>query len=67
MTLYVDDIKLIGPNEADLDTIHQQIADRFEIKNLGDIHHYLGMKVIYDRKRRKIHLSQKQYIKNLLK
>ena len=48
--LYVDNIKLIRPNKADLDTIHQQIADRFEIKNLGKIHHYLGMKMIYDHK-----------------
>ena len=36
--------------------------DLFIIKNLDKIHHYLGMKMIYDCQWRKIHLSQKQYI-----
>ena len=46
--IYVNDVKLIDSNETDLDIIHQQIADRFEIKNLDKIHHYLNMKMIYD-------------------
>ena len=46
--IYVDDIKLIESDEADLDTIYQQIVKKFEIKNLDKIHHYLDMKMIYD-------------------
>src|SRR5438034_4645825 len=65
--IYVDDVKLIESNELNLDTVHQQIADRFKIKNLDKIHHYLDMKMIYDCQWRKIHLSQKQYIQQLLK
>src|SRR5438034_1800623 len=65
--IYVNDVKLIRSDEADLDTVHQQIADRFEIKNLDKIHHYLNMKMIYDHQQQKIHLSQKQYIQQLLK
>src|SRR6266496_5758536 len=65
--IYIDDIKLIRSDEADLDTVHQQIADRFKIKNLDKIHHYLNMKMIYDCQQQKIHLSQKQYIQQLLK
>ena len=65
--LYVDDIKLIELNKADLDAIHQQITDRFEIKNLDKIHHYLDIKMIYNHQWWKIHLLQKQYIQQLLK
>src|SRR5438477_12958523 len=65
--IYVNDIKLIDSNKTDLDIIHQQIADKFEIKNLDKIHHYLSMKMIYDHQQQKIHLSQKQYIQQLLK
>ena len=65
--IYVDDVKLIELNEADLDTIYQQIVNRFEIKNLDKIHHYLDMKMIYNCKQQKIHLLQKQYIQQLLK
>ena len=67
LTIYINDVKLIRSDEADLDAVHQQIADRFEIKNLDKIHHYLNMKMIYDHQQQKIHLSQKQYIQQLLK
>src|SRR5436190_6998914 len=65
--IYMNDVKLIDSNEADLDIIHQQIVNRFEIKNLEKIHHYLSMKMIYNCQQQKIHLSQKQYIQQLLK
>src|SRR5437868_12827087 len=65
--IYIDDIKLIRSDEADLDTVYQQIVNRFEIKNLDKIHHYLDMKMIYNHQQQKIHLSQKQYIQQLLR
>src|SRR6266536_5802453 len=65
--IYINDVKLIRSDEADLDTVHQQIAKRFKIKNLDKIHHYLDMKMIYNCQQQKIHLSQKQYIQQLLK
>ena len=63
----MNDIKLIDSNETDLNTVYQQIVNKFEIKNLDKIHHYLKMKMIYDHQQQKIHLSQKQYIQQLLK
>ena len=65
--IYINDIKLIRSDKADLDTVQQQIAKKFKIKNLDKIHHYLNMKMIYDCQQQKIHLSQKQYIQQLLK
>src|SRR5438046_2342366 len=65
--IYIDDVKLIRSDKADLNAVHQQIADRFKIKNLDKIHHYLNMKMIYNCQQQKIHLSQKQYIQQLLK
>src|SRR5437667_7450890 len=65
--IYVDDVKLIRSDEADFNAIYQQIVNRFKIKNLDKIHHYLNMKMIYDCQQQKIHLSQKQYIQQLLK
>src|SRR5204863_8448843 len=63
----MNDVKLIRSDKADLDTVHQQIVNKFEIKNLDKIHHYLDMKMIYNHQQQKIHLSQKQYIQQLLK
>src|SRR5436190_19417558 len=65
--IYINNIKLIRSDKADFNAVHQQIADRFKIKNLDKIHHYLNMKMIYNCQQQKIHLSQKQYIQQLLK
>ena len=46
--IYINDVKLIDFNETDFDTVYQQIVNKFEIKNLDKIHHYLNMKMIYD-------------------
>src|SRR6266513_5263424 len=67
LMIYVNDIKLIRSDKADLNTIHQQIMNRFKIKNLDKIHHYLNMKMIYNHQQQKINLSKKQYIQQLLK
>ena len=65
--IYIDDVKFIRFDKADLDIVYQQIANKFKIKNLDKIHHYLKMKMIYNHQQQKIHLSQKQYIQQLLK
>lgn len=66
LTLYVDDVKLVGPNEEVLDKIAMEIAKYFNIKELGHARHYLGMKVEFDRENQRIRLSQRTYIEQLL-
>ena len=67
LTLYIDNVKLIGSDKSELDFICEKIVNRFDIKNLGATHHYLGMKVVQDREQKQIRLSQEVYIKDLLK
>src|SRR5205814_10546886 len=50
-----------------LDEISCQITKHFQITNLDQIHHYLDMKIKFDCQNQTIHLSQKIYIKQLLK
>src|SRR5205809_711165 len=66
LTLYVNDIKLIGSDKHTLDEISHQIAEHFQITDLDQIHHYLDMKIKFDCQNQTIHLSQKIYIKQLL-
>ena len=46
--IYIDDIKLIELNESMLDFICEQIAKRFDINKLSEMHHYLEMKMTQD-------------------
>ena len=46
--IYVDNIKLIEPDESMLDSICEQIAKRFDINKLSKTCHYLEMKMTQD-------------------
>ena len=45
LTLYVDDILLLGNNKHLLGKLKKQLMDRFEMTDLGDVSKVLGMNV----------------------
>ena len=49
VAVYVDDIILGGRSEAKLNAVKEELSRRFEMKDLGPLHHFLGVKVIQDR------------------
>ena len=48
MAVYVDDIVLGGRNKAEMNTVKKKLGHRFEMKDLGKLHHFLGITVIQD-------------------
>ena len=62
LVLYVDDILLIGNNVKVLSDVRVWLSKHFDMKDLGEAGHILGIKVIRDRKRRMMCLSQESYI-----
>jgi hypothetical protein len=66
MTVYVDDVKLIGSDKQAMKQVIKQLSDEFKVKDLGNVNHYLGMKIQRDRSRRTITLSQRAYIEKIL-
>ena len=49
LTLYVDDVLLLGANKQLLDKLKKQLMDRFEMADMGDVSRVLGMNVTRDR------------------
>ena len=47
--LYVDDMLLVGRNSYELDGIHAKLHEAFDMKDLGDAGHILGMRIMRDR------------------
>ena len=45
LTLYMDDILLLGNNKKPLGKLKNQLMDRFEMTNPGDVSKVLGMDV----------------------
>ncbi len=60
--LYVDDMVVLGPELQAVQRVVQGIQALWEIKDLGDIQHVLGLTVLRDRARRSLEISQRQYI-----
>lgn len=67
LLLYVDDMLIAGPNNDRINELKAQLAREFEMKDLGPANKILGMQIHRDRNNRKIWLSQKNYLKKILR
>jgi hypothetical protein len=67
LLLYVDDMLVAGPNKDRIKDLKAQLAREFEMKDLGPANKILGMQIYRDRNNRKIWLSQKNYLKKILR
>ncbi|XP_072054345.1 uncharacterized mitochondrial protein AtMg00810-like [Arachis hypogaea] len=63
--VYVDDLVLTGNDIDEINSIKQNLDDKFKIKDLGDLKYFLGMKVA--RSNSGIHIYQRKYTMDLLR
>ena len=45
VSLYVDDILVAGSNLEGVENIKRKFTKRYEMKDLGELNYYLGMKI----------------------
>lgn len=64
LLIYIDDIILTGNDSTFIQSLLQQLSRKFAIKDLGDLHYFLGIFVQYFPSR--LFLSQVKYVKDLL-
>ncbi|GKF11174.1 retrotransposon protein, putative, ty1-copia subclass [Tanacetum coccineum] len=67
LILYVDDLLLMENNVTMLQEVKSCLCKCFSIKDLGETAYILGIKIIRDRSKRLIALSQSAYLKKTLK
>ena len=65
ISLYVDDILIAGSDLSVIESIKREFTIMYEMKDLGELNHYLGMKVT--RTAEYISVDQKSYINDILK
>jgi hypothetical protein len=63
--VYVDDLVITGDDEEEILRTKENLSVRFQMKELGQLKHFLGLEV--DRTREGIFLCQQKYSKDLLK
>ena len=65
LIVYVDNIIVIGNDEAEIGRIKQRLAQDFEMKDLGDLRFFLKMEVA--RNKNGMSISQRKYVLDLLR
>ena len=66
LELCVDDILLIRNNVRILSSVNVWLSEKFDMKDLGEAGHILGIKFLRDRKQRMLGLSHAIYIDKIL-
>lgn len=66
VVLYVDDLIIAGSNKQIVDDFKQAIAERFQMKDLGELKWILGMSIKRNRQDRTLEVSQGVYIERML-
>ncbi|SCV67080.1 BQ2448_5726 [Microbotryum intermedium] len=65
IALYVDDLLLIGPSEAEIERVLSKLEDMYGIKRLGDAEYVLGIQLKHGEDG-SITLSQERYLQDVL-
>ncbi|CAL2272194.1 unnamed protein product [Prunus armeniaca] len=64
LIIYIDDMIVIGGDQAEMQNLQKYLAYEFEMKSLGDLKYFLSIEV--SRSKHGIFLSQRKYILDLL-
>ena len=64
LIVYVDDIIVTEDDVKEMQNLKRKLAKKFEIKDLGNLRHFLGIEVT--RSKKGIYVTQKKYIIDLL-
>jgi hypothetical protein len=66
IALYVDDLMIISNDLPLLRRKKRQLMSTFKMKDLGEIHWFLGLEITRDRARRLITVSQTRYVSDVV-
>ena len=66
ISLYVDDLAIIGPNLNNIKSFIKELTKYFKLKDLGLIKDYLGVEIDYDLNKGILKLNQTKYLTKVL-
>ena len=66
LSLYVDDILLAGNDMSSIVATKEWLSSQFEMKDMGEANYVLGVRIVRNREKKLISLSQETYIKKVL-
>src|ERR1044072_5483685 len=67
LLLYVDDMLIVANHWDDVNDLKAKLSREFDMKDLEAVKKILGMEILRDRSEKKLWLSQKKYVEDVLK
>ena len=67
IAVYVDDIVLAGSSDVRMKEVQQALQQKFQVKDLGELHYFLGVKFVQNQKNRTVWIGQQAYAEDILK
>ena len=67
IAMYVDDILLAGQTDHRISEVKKDLASRFDVKDMGEVHYFLGVNMIQDFKGGTVWIGQLSYAENIFK
>ena len=67
IAVYVHDILLAEKDDERMAAVKQAFSQEFQVKDMGELHHFLGMKVVQDQETGSVWIGQKLYLENILR
>lgn len=66
LLLYVDDMLIVGKNISMIDRLKKQLRESISMKDMGAAKQILGIRIMRDRNKKKLWLSQEHYVEIVL-
>lgn len=66
LVLYVDDMLLISNNHKRLSELKTALTHEFEMKDLGQVANFMGLRIRIDRDRQELYIDQSKYALSIL-
>ena len=67
MGVYVDDILLAGKSQQMINQVKAELGKRFQVKDLGELHYFLGVSVKQSSKTKQTWIGQPAYTQAVIK
>ena len=67
IAVYVDDILLAGKSDKRMAKVKQALSQQFQVKDMGELHYFLGMRVVQDPSTGSVWIGQQSYTEDVLR
>ena len=67
IAVHVDDLVLAAKSDKRIGDVKKALGDKFEVKDMGELHHFLGTKVLQNKQNGDVWIGQPAYTQKVLR